>query len=135
MGAFALLVGGGRVGTALAHQLLGRGHRVTVVEHRPDVLTRLETDLPPGVVHRGSGTDPVVLEAAGARAADVVAAVTASDQENLVVTSIARFHFGVPRTVARVVDPRNAWMYGEDMGVDAALDQAELIAELVVAEM
>ncbi|RPI23213.1 MAG: TrkA family potassium uptake protein, partial [Actinobacteria bacterium] len=46
-----------------------------------------------------------------------------------------RFEFGVPRVIARVVDPRKAWMYGPDMGVDVALDQADLLAHLVAEEM
>jgi trk system potassium uptake protein len=83
----------------------------------------------------GSGTNPDVLEAAGIRQADVVAAVTGADETNLVVTSLARFEFGAPRTIARVNNPRNAWMYTADMGVDVALNQADLMAHLIAEEM
>ena len=73
----------------------------------------------------GSGTDPVVLETSGIHQMDVVAAVTGKDEVNLVAASLARFEFNVPRVIARVNNPKNAWMFTDDMGVDAALNQAE----------
>lgn len=79
----------------------------------------------------GSGTDPAVLEAAGIRTADMVAAVTGADETNLVITSLARFAFGVPKAVARVNNPHNTWMFIPAMGVDLALNQADVIARLI----
>lgn len=130
-----LVVGGGRVGTALAGLLLDSGHHVTVLDDRAGVVARLGAELGAEHVNEGGVTDPAALEAAGARGADVVAAATAADEQNLVVTCLARFHFGVARTVARIVDPARAWMYTPDMGVDVALSQADLIARLVAEEM
>jgi len=72
-------------------------------------------------VFSGSGTDPDVLEAAGIRKVNVVAAVTGDDEDNLVVTSLARFEFNVPRIIGLVNHPKNAWMYTAEMGVDVAL--------------
>ena len=69
------------------------------------------------------------------RTANVVAAVTGADETNLVVCSLARFEFGVPRIIARVNNPKNAWLFTPQMGVDVALNQAELIARLVAEEM
>jgi trk system potassium uptake protein TrkA len=132
---FVLIVGGGKVGTYLASLLLGEGYRVKVVEDHAEELARLQRDLPAEVVVIGNGTDPSVLEAAGIRRANVVAAVTGQDEVNLVVTSLARFEFGVPRTIARVANPRNAWMFTSEMGVDAALNQADLLARLIAEEM
>jgi trk system potassium uptake protein TrkA len=129
------IVGGGKVGSALAILLLAAGHQTTVVEARREILARLQRDLPPEIVVHGSGTDPNLLEAAGIRQAQVVAAVTGADEVNLVVTSLARFEFGVPRTIARVNNPRNAWMFTPEMGVDVALDQADLMAHLIAEEM
>jgi trk system potassium uptake protein TrkA len=83
----------------------------------------------------GNGTDPEVLESAGVRRAGTVVAVTDRDETNLVVTSLAKFEFGVPRTIARVNNPKNAWLYGEDMGVDVALNQADIMGHLVAEEM
>jgi trk system potassium uptake protein TrkA len=130
-----IIVGGGKVGSALAALLLAAGHTITLVEMRREVLAHLQHELSPGVVVQGSGTDPNLLEAAGIRQTQVVAAVTGADEVNLVVTSLARFEFGVPRTIARVNNPRNAWMFTPEMGVDVALNQADLMAHLIAEEM
>ena len=130
-----IVVGGGKVGTYLASLLLREGHRVKVIEERQEEIPRLQHDLPTEAVVAGSGTDPNVLEAAGIRRADVVAAVTGADETNLVVTSLARFEFNVPRIIARVNNPRNAWLFTPEMGVDVALNQADLMAHLIAEEM
>jgi trk system potassium uptake protein TrkA len=135
MGMEVIVVGGGKVGTYLASLLLGEGHRVRVIEERREEIPRLQHDLPTEAVVSGSGTDPNVLEAAGIRRADVVAAVTGADETNLVVTSLARFEFGVPRIIARVNNPKNAWMFTPEMGVDVALNQADVIGHLIAEEM
>jgi trk system potassium uptake protein TrkA len=61
--------------------------------------------------------------------------VTGSDDTNLVVTSLARFEFNVPRVIARINNPKNAWLFTPEMGVDIALNQADILARLVVEEM
>jgi trk system potassium uptake protein TrkA len=130
-----LIVGGGKVGTYLAGLLLADGHKVNVIEGTKEEFRRAEQELPPGVVISGSGTDPGVLEAAGVRNADVVAAVTRTDETNLVITSLARFEFNVRRTIARVNIPKNAWLFTKEMGVDVPLNQADLMAHLIAEEM
>jgi trk system potassium uptake protein TrkA len=130
-----IVVGGGKVGIHLARMLLSGGHQVKVIELRNEEIPILHCDLPAGIVVEGNGTDPDVLEAAGIRKAQVVAAVTGDDETNLVVTSLARFEFEVPRVIARVNNPKNAWMFTPDMGVDVALDQADMMAHLIAEEM
>jgi trk system potassium uptake protein TrkA len=130
-----IVVGGGKVGAHLASLLLAERHEVKVIESRIGEVRHLHEDLPVGTVIAGSGTDPVVLEAAGIREADVMAAVTGTDETNLIATSLARFEYGVPRTIGRVKDPRNGWMFTRVMGVDVALSQAELMAHLIAEEM
>jgi len=130
-----IIVGGGKVGTYLAKLLLSAGHQVQLIEILDEEINRLQRELPKEVVILGSGTDPVVLESAGIRRVDVVAAVTGEDEHNLVVTSLARFEFDVPRTIARVNNPKNAWMFTVEMGVDVALNQADLIGHLIAEEM
>jgi trk system potassium uptake protein TrkA len=130
-----LIVGGGKVGTYLASLLLSEGHRVKLVEVRREEHERLRRDLPEEVIYIGSGTDPNDLEAAGIRQTNVVAAVTGDDEVNLVATSLARFEFNVPRVIGRVNNPRNAWLFTPVMGVDVALNQADLMARLVAEEM
>jgi trk system potassium uptake protein TrkA len=130
-----IIVGGGKVGAYLAALLLSGGHRVKVIEARREEISHLQHDLPKDAVLFGSGTDPDVLEAAGVHNADVVTAVTGEDENNLVATSLARYEFHVPRTIARINNPKNAWMFTPDMGVDVALNQADLMGHLVAEEM
>jgi trk system potassium uptake protein TrkA len=129
-----IIVGGGKVGTSLALVLLGKGYSVKVIEAAREKISRLQQDLPADAVALGNGTDPVVLEATGILGADVVAATTGQDETNLVVTNLARFAFNVPRVVARVNNPKNAWMFTPVMGVDVAVNQADLMASLIAKE-
>ncbi|MFA4825243.1 MAG: NAD-binding protein [Methanoregula sp.] len=130
-----MIVGGGKVGTYLARILLADGHTVKVIEGTREEFERAAQELPAGVVVFGNGTDPDMLEAAGIRDADVVAAVTRTDETNLVITSLARFEFNVKRTIARVNIPKNAWLFTPAMGVDVPLNQADLMAHLIAEEM
>jgi trk system potassium uptake protein TrkA len=130
-----IIAGGGRVGRFLAAMLLARGDHVRVVERRPELLAELARQVPADAVVVGNPVEPAVLAAAGARSAQVVAAVTDTDEANVVIASLARFEFGVPRTIARVNESRHAWLFTDAMGVDVALDQADIIGRLVAEEM
>ncbi|HNW95385.1 MAG TPA: TrkA family potassium uptake protein [Anaerolineaceae bacterium] len=130
-----MIVGGGKVGTYLANYLINEGHEVRLIELRVEEKQRILLDVPENVIYIGNGTDPDVLEAAGIRKMDVVAAVTGQDEVNLVATSLARFEFMIPRTIARINHPKNAWMFTDVMGVDVALNQADLMAALIAEEM
>ncbi len=130
-----IIVGGGKVGSYLASLLIKENHQVKVIEDNREELEQLKRDLPVDVLVQGSGTDPELLEAAGIHRADVVAAVTGEDENNLVVTSLARFEFNVPRVIGRVNNPKNAWLYTPEMGVDAALNQADLLSRMIAEEM
>jgi trk system potassium uptake protein TrkA len=130
-----VIAGGGRSGCFVTAMLVARGDRVRLIEKREDRLAALATQLPADVLVRGNAADPGVLEAAGARHAQVLAAVTDDDETNLVITSLARFEFGVPRTIARVNEPGHAWLFSPVMGVDVALNQAEIMGMLIAEEM
>jgi len=132
---FVLIVGGGNTGSYLAKLLHQDGHTVRVIEERPSLLEKLRNELPQEVVIAGDGSSPSVLESAGVLKANVLAAVTGSDETNLVVTSLARFEFRVPRIIARVNNPKNAWLFTREMGVDVALNQADILARLIAEEM
>jgi trk system potassium uptake protein TrkA len=132
---FVLVVGGGRVGSHLAELLRQEGHEVKLVENRPEILERLRGEVPAEAIFVGEMSSPTVLEAAGIKRANVLAAVTSEDEVNLVITSLARFEFNVPRIIARVNDPGNAWMFTAQMGVDVALNQAEILSNLIAEEM
>lgn len=130
-----IIVGGGRAGSYLASMLVARGDRVRLIEGRAERIAELGHDLPAEVLVAGDAADPAVLESAGIRSAQVLAAVTDRDETNLVITSLARSEFGIPRTIARVNEPRHAWLFRPEMGVDVALDQAEIIGQLIAEEM
>ncbi len=130
-----IIVGGGQVGTYLASLLLSNGHEIKVIEHRNKNFNKLLKELPSEVLINGFGSDPAVLEQAGIDSADVIAAVTDADEINLVVSTLAKMEFGVPKVVARVNNPKNAWLYNSSMGVDVGVNQADLMAHFVVEEM
>ena len=130
-----IIVGGGQVGAYLAGLLLGRGHTVKLIENRDVRFPALKRDLPEEALLWGNGTEPRTLEEAGISGADVVAAVTGSDETNLVVATMARMEYGVGRVVARVNNPKNAWLFNPSMGVDVGVNQSDLLARLVAEEM
>jgi len=132
---YVLVVGGGNTGSHLARLLLDAGHKVKVIEQRPVPLERLRTEIPPDCIMVGDGSSPLTLEQADISTAHVLAAVTGADETNLVVTSLARFEFNVPRVIARINNPKNAWLFTAEMGVDIALNQADLLAHLIEEEM
>jgi trk system potassium uptake protein TrkA len=132
---FVIIVGGGKTGSQLATQLLGGGHQVKLIEDRPAVLEKLREELPADIVVAGDGSSPSVLESAGIEHANVLAAVTGEDEDNLVITTLGRFEFGVPRIIARVNNPKNVWLFTPEMGVDVALSQADILAKLIAEEM
>ena len=130
-----MIVGGGKVGTYLAEKLIKENHEVRLIEQREEEREHILLDLPKEVLIIGNGTDPDVLEGAGIRNMNVVAAVTGDDETNLVVTTLARFEFLANRTIARVNHPKNAWLFNQDMGVDVAINQADLLSALILEEM
>jgi trk system potassium uptake protein len=129
-----LVVGGGRLGAALARRLQVDGHEVTVVEPDAGRASAIAADTAARVVP-GPYTDIATLEAAGVRTADVVAAVSGDDADNLVVCALARFEYGADRTIARIVDPTHGWLFDAVSGVDIALDQSELLTRLIAEEV
>jgi trk system potassium uptake protein TrkA len=132
---FVIIVGGGNTGSYLAKLLLDRGHLIKVIEERPAVLEKIRSEIPLDSIISGDGSSPQVLESAGVLKANVLAAVTGSDETNLVITSLARFEFNVPRVIARINNPKNSWLFTPEMGADVALNQADILARLVAEEM
>ncbi len=131
---FVVVVGAGFVGRHLTESLLRDKHKVVVIEKSLDVAKRVAAELGARVVE-GDGDDPKVLDLAGTRGADVFVAVTGEDEDNLVACTLAKFEFQVERVMARVNNPKNEWMFGKDMGVDIAVNQADLMARLLEEEM
>jgi trk system potassium uptake protein TrkA len=132
---FVIVTGGGRTGTQLAASLLGQDHQVRLVESRPDVLARIHRELPTEAIYEGNPSEPWVLEQAGIRQADVIAATTDDDASNLAICYMARQLYNVGRTIARINNPRAAWLFDEKFHVDSALNQADVMSSLIVEEM
>ncbi|GAB4449597.1 MAG: NAD-binding protein [Anaerolineales bacterium] len=132
---FVLIAGGGRTGARLASLLLNQNYKVRLVENRRELLAHLHQELPTEVIYEGHPVNPSVLEAAGAREAHVIAAVTSEDSLNLAICYIAKTMLDVPRTIARVNNPNNAWLFNEKFKVDVALNAADVLAHLIQEEM
>ncbi len=130
-----VVVGGGNTGSHLAKILISASHTVRVIEERPAVLEKLTQEISQENVIVGDGSSPVILEKAGIQKAQVLVAVTGSDETNLVITSLGRFEFNVPRVIARINNPKNAWLFTPEMGVDVSLNQSEILASLSAEEM
>lgn len=132
---FVLIASGGRTGAQLANMLVAMDHDVRVIENRPDVLARIHRELPTEVIFEGDPMDLKVLEEAGIRDADVMAATTTSDENNLTLCYVSRKMYSTRRTIARVNNPRNAWLFDAKFNVDVAVNQAEILASLIQEEM
>jgi trk system potassium uptake protein TrkA len=132
---FVLIAGGGRTGARLANLLINQNYKVRLVENRRDLLAYLHQELPTEVIYEGNPVDPNVLEAAGIREVHAVAAVTNDDSANLSICYLSKTMFDVPRTIARVNNPNNAWLFDEQFKVDVALNSADVLAHLIQEEM
>jgi len=132
---YVLIIGGGRTGSHLATLLHDQGYEVRVVEHRPKALANLHREVPTELIFEGDGTDSQVLEAVEVGRANVLAAIGSDDAYNLVAATLARHEYGVKRIIGRVNNPRNAWLFTGEFGVDVALNQADIMAKLIKEEM
>jgi trk system potassium uptake protein TrkA len=124
------IAGAGNVGVYIADDLRAAGHEVLVIEQDPDVVARLR------VVYDvswyvGDACEMSNLHEAGIADSDVVVAATGDDEDNLVVSLLAKQEFAVPRVVARVNHPKNKWLFNETWGVDYAVSTPHLLTALV----
>lgn len=128
---FIVIAGGGKTGAHLAHILVNKEQEVLLIEHRNELLPRLHRELPTEVIFEGRADDPLTLEAAGLSRADAVIACTSEDEVNLLVCYLARSRYHVPRTIARVNDPRHAWLFDGKFHVDVAVNESEILASVI----
>ncbi len=121
---FVLVVGGGKVGYYLTRELIENGHEVVLMEKDRSRAEEI-TDQIGSVVVAHDGCEGKYLAEAGANRADVVAAVTGDDEDNLVVCQMAKHHFDVPRTIARVNNPKNEELF-RHLGVDEIISPTRM---------
>ncbi|MBA2124101.1 hypothetical protein B9J78_04100 [bacterium Unc6] len=130
---YILLVGGGNVGYYLAKRLVGDKHTVVLVEKEPVICEKIAQGMDILVIN-GDGCEPDVLKDAGIEKADVIAALTGNDTDNLIISQIAKQTFNISRTVARVNDPGNTHSFSE-LGVDVPVDSTSIIAKIIEEEV
>ena len=129
---YIVIVGAGKVGYFLAKRLHQGKHGVCIVEKDKATCEQMAKELDILVI-RGDGCDAQILEQAGAARADVVAAVTGDDEDNLIICQLAKELFHVRRTVGRVSDPYNEPTFSK-LGVDVPLNSTEIIAKIIEEE-
>lgn len=125
-----VIAGAGNVGVFIARDLLGAGHEVVVVDQDPDVVARLTPTLAAGWV-TGDACEVGTLQAARLEEADATVAATGDDEDNLVVSLLAKQEFAVRRVVARVNHPKNQWLFNQSWGVDVSVSTPHLLSGLV----
>lgn len=131
---YIVIVGGGKVGFYLAKKLAQGHHTVSLVEKDAATCQEIAKNLSNVLLINGDGCNARYLEDAGINRADVVAAVTGSDEVNLMVCQLAKQSTKVKRTVARVNDPKNSHTFNK-IGVDVAVDSTSIIAKIIEEEV
>lgn len=127
-----IIAGAGSVGRYMAEQLQNSGHQVTLIDNQVSVINNRPKDSKGGVTwHLGDACEVATLEAVGVADADIVAAVTGDDEDNLVVSLLSKQEFAVPRVLARVNNPKNEWMFNDMWGVDVSVSTPHLLTALV----
>jgi len=122
---FVLVIGGGKVGYYLTKELIGSGHEVVLMEKDKERANQIADEIG-SIVISHDGCEGKYLAEAGANRADIVAAVTGDDEDNLVICQMAKHHFDVPRTIARVNNPKNEALF-KHLGVDELISPTRMI--------
>ena len=128
-----IVVGGGKVGYYLAKTLLEHRHKPVIIENNKQKCAKLANDLDIPVFS-GDGTMSTVLNLAGIQEADVLVSVTGQDQNNLIACQLAKHKFKVPKTIARINNPKNSYIFKE-LGVDISISTTDNIANMIEREV
>ncbi|HZQ86287.1 MAG TPA: TrkA family potassium uptake protein, partial [Acidimicrobiales bacterium] len=124
------IAGAGKVGTAIANDLYEGGHDVLVIEVDIELVSKLRDTIPVTWLE-GDACEVSTLRKANLETADVMVAATGDDEDNLVVSLLAKMEFAVPRVVARVNHPKNRWLFNETWGVDVSVSTPHILTALV----
>jgi trk system potassium uptake protein TrkA len=130
---YIVIVGAGKIGYFLARKLCQGRHTVSIIDKDKGICEEVAKELEALVVN-GDGCDPRILEEAGLNRADVVAAVTSDDEDNLIICQLAKEKFGVRRTVGRVNNPDSEHVFAE-LGIDVPVDSTKIIAKIIEEEV
>ena len=130
---YVIIVGGGKVGYYLAKEIVREGHEVLVIEQDGSKCDRLAEELG-DVVLRGDGCEAATMDVAGFGRADMVIAVTGDDEDNLVSCQVAKTMFNVPRTIARLNNPKNQEIF-RLLGIDTTVSATDAILAQIEQEL
>lgn len=125
-----LIVGAGRLGTQIAQVLAAAGDQVGLIDLNDDRLAELKGHIAARLV-AGDACELTVLEAAGAHTMDLLVAATGEDEDNLVISLLAKRQFAIPRVAARINDTDNTWLFDHHWGVDVAVPAATPLISLI----
>jgi len=128
----SIIIGGGKIGFNLLKTLKDRGYNVTLIEIDEETCKAIAEDIDSDIIC-GDGTSLDVLKDAGINDADIIAAVTGKDEENLVICQIAKKGFNIGKSIARINNPKNIPMF-KALGVDQTVCSTEVIADLIEYE-
>lgn len=124
-----IIIGGGKIGYNLFRTLKERDYEVTLIERDKETCMKIAEDFNTDIIW-GDGTNLDVLIDAGIEEAEIVAAVTGADEENLVICQLAKLSFHTKKTIARVNNPKNTTMF-KNLGIDNTVCSTEVIANLI----
>lgn len=130
---YVVVVGGGGVGYYLAKALLDEGHEVLVIEKSAERTDFICNQLG-SVCMRGDGCEVTTLAEAGTGRADMLIAVTGDDEDNMVACQVAKHKFNVARTIARIKDPNNEFIF-KKLGIDMTVSGTKVILENIEQEV
>ena len=130
---YIVIVGGGRVGYYLAKALIEEGHEVLIVEQNHIICETINQEMG-SICRRGDGCEVSTLADAGTARAAMFVAVTGEDQHNLVACQIAKTKFKVPRTIARIKNPKNEGLF-KKLGIDVTICSTNVILEHITEEV
>jgi trk system potassium uptake protein TrkA len=124
------IAGAGNVGTYVAQDLKSKGHDIVLIDQNKELVESLRPELEVNWVP-GDACELITLEQAVLSACDVMVAATGDDEDNLVISLLAKQEFAVPSVVSRVNHPDNLWLFTETWGVDVAMSMPHLLASHV----
>ncbi len=130
---YIIIVGAGRVGYYLTRALLNEGHEVLVIEKNSAVVQIINEEIG-NVCFRGDGCEATILQEVGTGRADMLCAVTGDDEDNMVACQVAKHKFNVPRTIARIRNPKNETLF-KKLGVDVTVSSTNIILEAIEQEV
>ncbi|MCL0028895.1 TrkA family potassium uptake protein [Dehalococcoidia bacterium] len=130
---YVLIVGAGRVGTAVARWLLEADHEIAIIDNDESRCLAIEEELG-GVAVHGEGTEESILGRAGANRADVFISTTRRDDENLVACQLAKHRFGAARVVALINVPEHIELFTR-LGIDISINTTELLVNKIQEDL